>query len=82
MPSITSQNGFSIIDILVSVLIMVVGLLGVAAMQMLNIKGVNNTQYRSIAVINLERSSGVIYLMRDRVIMPCHLVARFVMLRH
>lgn len=50
--SISRQNGFSMIEILVTVLIMVVGLLGVAAMQMLNIKTVNNTQYRSIATLH------------------------------
>lgn len=48
----TIQQGFSMIEVLITVLIMVVGLLGVAAMQMLNIKTVNNTQYRSVATLH------------------------------
>lgn len=51
-PENIKQHGFSMIEVLVTVLIMVVGLLGVAAMQMLNIKTVNNTQYRSVATLH------------------------------
>lgn len=52
VPKVKNQCGFSMIEVLITILIMVVGLLGVVAMQMLNIKTVNNTQYRSVATLH------------------------------
>lgn len=46
------QHGFSMIEVLITILVTAVGFLGVAGMQMLNLKTVNNTQYRSIATLH------------------------------
>ena len=39
MPRISSQQGFSLIEILVAVLVIAIGLLGVAGMQLIGLKG-------------------------------------------
>ena len=44
-------RGFSMIEILITFVIMAVGLLGLAGMQNVNLKNVNNTQYRTLATI-------------------------------
>lgn len=46
------QRGLSMIEILITILIVAIGFLGVASMQMLNLKTVNNTQYRSMATLH------------------------------
>jgi type IV pilus assembly protein PilV len=46
---IMPQKGSSLIEVLVTLLIMAVGLLGLASMQMGSIKNVNNSQFRSLA---------------------------------
>lgn len=48
---IKQQQGTSLVEILVTLLILSVGGLGLAAMQVLGIKQVNNSQNRSLAVI-------------------------------
>ncbi|WLQ14056.1 type IV pilus modification protein PilV [Hahella aquimaris] len=44
-----SQRGFSMMEILVTLLITAIGLLGLASMQMLSLKNVNNSQFRTLA---------------------------------
>ncbi|MEX1032056.1 MAG: type IV pilus modification protein PilV [Cellvibrionaceae bacterium] len=44
-------QGFSMIEVLITIFIMAVGLLGLAALQMVSVKNVNNTQYRTLATI-------------------------------
>lgn len=46
------QSGLSMIEILITILILAVGFLGVAGMQLLNLKTVNNTQYRTLATLH------------------------------
>ncbi|UTA47335.1 type IV pilus modification protein PilV [Simiduia sp. 21SJ11W-1] len=43
------QRGVTLIEILVTVAIMAVGLLGLGAMQLLGLKNINNSQYRTQA---------------------------------
>jgi len=43
------QRGSTLIEVLVTLFIMAVGLLGLASMQMISIKNVNNSQYRTLA---------------------------------
>lgn len=45
------QRGATMIEILVTVLILAVGLLGLAAMQVVSLKNVNNTQFRTLATM-------------------------------
>jgi len=45
------QEGSSLIEVLVTLVIMAVGLLGLASMQMISIKNLNNSQFRSLATI-------------------------------
>lgn len=44
-----NQKGSSMIEVLVTVFILAVGLLGLASMQMVSIKNINNSQFRSLA---------------------------------
>lgn len=44
-------KGFSMIEILVTVIIISVGLLGIASLQIISLKNVNNTQFRTLATI-------------------------------
>lgn len=44
-----NSRGFSMIELLVAVVITAIGLLGLAALQMVTLKNVNNTQFRSLA---------------------------------
>lgn len=46
-----SQSGMSMIEILITIVISAVGLLGLAGMQMVSLKNVNNTQFRTLATI-------------------------------
>lgn len=43
------HKGDSLIEILVTLIIMAVGLLGLASMQMISLKNINNSQFRSLA---------------------------------
>jgi type IV pilus assembly protein PilV len=43
------QRGSSLIEVLVTLMIMAVGLLGLASIQMISIKNLNNSQFRSLA---------------------------------
>ncbi len=45
------QKGATMIEVLVTIIILAVGFLGLASMQMLSVKNVNNSQYRSLATI-------------------------------
>lgn len=45
------SKGFSLIEVLVAFVIATVGLLGLAAMQLVTIKNVNNSQYRTMATL-------------------------------
>lgn len=45
------HKGSSLIEVLVTLVIMAVGLLGLASMQMISIKNLNNSQFRSLATI-------------------------------
>ena len=45
-----SQSGFTLIEILVSVVVAAIGLLGVARLQMATLQNNNSSQYRSIAI--------------------------------
>ena len=49
MFKIKCQKGTSLIEILVTLFIMAVGLLGLAAMQVNSLKNINNSQFRSLA---------------------------------
>jgi len=44
-------KGFSMIEILVTIIIISVGLLGIASLQVISLKNVNNTQFRTLATI-------------------------------
>lgn len=44
-----NQQGSSLIEVLVSVFIMAIGLLGLAALQANNLKNINNSQFRTLA---------------------------------
>lgn len=46
-----SQRGVTMIEVLVTLLVTVIGLLGLASMQLVNLKNVNNSQYRTQATI-------------------------------
>ena len=48
--SLSKQAGFSMIEILVSVLVLAIGLLGVASMQTLSVKSSANSNLKSIAL--------------------------------
>ena len=43
------QIGSSLVEVLVAMLIMAVGLLGLASLQVISIKNINNSQFRSLA---------------------------------
>jgi len=43
------QSGTSLIEVLVTLFVMAVGLLGLASMQMISTKNINNSQFRSLA---------------------------------
>lgn len=43
------HNGSSLIEVLITLIVMAVGLLGLASMQMISIKNINNSQFRSLA---------------------------------
>lgn len=43
----SSQSGFTLIEVLVSLLVLLIGLLGVAGMQFLSLQQVNNSNLRS-----------------------------------
>lgn len=45
------SKGFSLIEVLVAFVIASVGLLGLAAMQLVTLKNVNNTQFRTVATL-------------------------------
>jgi type IV pilus assembly protein PilV len=45
------QNGFSLIEILVSVLVFGVGILGLGGLQVASLKGSNNAHYRTTATV-------------------------------
>ena len=45
----TKQKGSSLIEVLVTLTIMAVGLLGLASMQMISLKNINNSQFRTLA---------------------------------
>ena len=45
-----SQKGFTLIEILVSIVVAAIGLLGVARLQMATLQNNNSSQYRSIAI--------------------------------
>lgn len=45
------SKGFSLIEVLVAFVIASVGLLGLATVQILSLKNINNTQYRSLATV-------------------------------
>ena len=47
----SNQKGFSLIEILVTMIILAVGLLGLASLQAMSLKNVNNTQFRTLATI-------------------------------
>lgn len=49
--NLMKEKGFSMIELLVAVVISAIGLLGIAAMQTMSIKNVNNTQFRTLATI-------------------------------
>lgn len=51
-PMCRNQRGLSMIEILITILIVAIGFLGVAGMQLLNLKTVNNTQFRSMATLH------------------------------
>jgi len=46
---VARQTGFSLIEILVTVIIMSVGMLGLVGMQIWNVKNINNSQYQTLA---------------------------------
>ena len=45
------HQGSSLIEILVTLMIMAVGLLGLASMQLISMKNINNSQFRSLATV-------------------------------
>ena len=45
------QRGVTLIEILVTLLVTAIGLLGLASMQLVNLKNINNSQYRTQATI-------------------------------
>ena len=45
------SKGFGLIEVLVTIIIISVGLLGVASLQLISLKNVNNTQFRTLATI-------------------------------
>ena len=45
------QSGFSLIEVLVAFAISAIGLMGLATTQMLSVKNINNTQFRTLANI-------------------------------
>ncbi|GLS27919.1 type IV pilus modification protein PilV [Marinibactrum halimedae] len=45
------QRGVTLIEILVTIVILAVGMLGLAAMQTMSLKNINNSQYRTLATI-------------------------------
>jgi type IV pilus assembly protein PilV len=45
------SNGFSMIEVLVTFVIAAVGLMGLAAMQLITIKNANNSQFRTLATL-------------------------------
>lgn len=45
------EKGSSLIEVLVTLLIMAIGLLGLASIQTLSLKNLNNTQFRSLATV-------------------------------
>ncbi len=47
--NIANQKGFSLIEVLISVLVMSVGLLGLGGLQMVSLKGSNNAHFRTVA---------------------------------
>lgn len=47
-----NAKGFSLIEVLVAFVIAAIGLLGLSTMQLLTIKNVNNTQFRTMATIH------------------------------
>lgn len=49
---VKNNSGFSMIEILVAVLILAIGFLGVGGLQLLNMKTVNNTHYRTMATLH------------------------------
>src|SRR5690554_8125018 len=50
-PARQSQRGFSLIEVLVAVLILGIGLLGAAALQLLSLQNINNAELRTQATL-------------------------------
>ena len=46
-----NQKGFSLVEILVTMIILAIGLLGLATLQTISLKNVNNSQFHSVATI-------------------------------
>ena len=46
---LTTQTGFSLIEILISLLILSIGLLGLGGLQLSSLKGANNAHFRTVA---------------------------------
>lgn len=49
LPAQIKHQGFSLLELLVTLLILSIGLLGLAAVQTISIKNVNNSQFRTVA---------------------------------
>jgi len=47
--NIASQAGFSLIEVLISVLVLSIGLLGLGGLQMASLKGTHNAHFRTVA---------------------------------
>lgn len=52
--SVTRQKGFSLIEALVAFLILSVGMLGIASLQVISLKAGQTAAYRTVAVIKVE----------------------------